>query len=80
MPPTTEETAAALDKARQDLAAAEAAHQDAEKAAAGPRRPEVVLIDLLDKLVLRLGNRPDLRALVTEMQKAAVPDAEAPTS
>lgn len=80
MVPTTEETAAALDKAKADLAAAEAAHQDATTAAAGPRKPEVILTDLLDRLVLRLGNRPELRALVTELQKASVPDAEAPRS
>lgn len=68
------DTAADLEAAKKNLEAAQSAHDEAERKAAGPRAPVVVLADLLDKIVMRLGNRPELRALVAEF----VPKEEPP--
>jgi hypothetical protein len=65
------DTAADLEAAKKKLEAAQAAHDEAEKKAAGPREPETVVTDLLERIVMRLGNRPELRALLTELEQSA---------
>ena len=54
---------AAVVKAQAD-AAAEAKAKDT------PRAPEVVLSDILANIAGRIGNRPDLRLLLTEFKAA----------
>lgn len=63
----TAETAAALDAAKAALDAAQAKHDAAVTAAAGPRSQDAVAHDLFEAIVMRLGNRPELRALLKEM-------------
>lgn len=75
MPTPAETTAAQLDAARAALAEAEAAHAAAISAAAEPRQPSTVLIDIFTEIVGRLGNRPALEALLSEF-KAAIAAAE----
>jgi len=72
MAPTTEETAATLQSAAAAHAQAQAAHDAAVTASAGTRATELVLSDLLNGIVMRLGNRPDLRALAAEFKAATV--------
>jgi hypothetical protein len=60
---TVDETADQLAKARLALEAAEAEHAAALDAGEANKPPEHILADLLDAIVMRLGNRPDMRAL-----------------
>ena len=66
------ELAAALDKAAADLAAAEAAHADAVKNAP-PRALEIVIVDLLEKIVQRFGNHHELAGLLAELKAGTAP-------
>lgn len=75
MAPTTEETGAAVAEAQAALDKAQAAHAESTAAAAEPRAPEAIVTHLFDKLVMRLGNRPELRKLVDELQTATAPKA-----
>jgi len=69
--PTVAELQAAADKAQRDLEAAKKAAETEAKVKAEPRAPEVVISDLLGAIVMRLGNRPDLQLLLTELKAAA---------
>jgi hypothetical protein len=75
MAPTTEETNAAVEAAKKQLADAEAAHAAATAESAEPRAPGVVVTDLLERIVDRMGNRPELEKLVKEL-KATAPKPE----
>lgn len=73
MPPTIEELQAAADKAAADLEAAKAAEQ--------PRTAGNVAYELVSKIVMLLGNHPELGALLKELQSlepefAPVPPAD----
>lgn len=70
---TPEDTAAAVEKAKADLAAAEAAHQQAQ-ADAPPREPSVILHDFMTRVAQRFGNHHELERLVTEFGKATAKD------
>lgn len=72
---TPEEAAAAVEKAKADLAAAESAHAQA-KADAPPREPNVILADFMAKIASRFGGHHELEALVTEFGKATAPKTE----
>jgi hypothetical protein len=61
------DTAAALETAQKQLEAAQAADDAAKAAAAGPRAPSAIVTDLLTRIVDRLGNRPELAALIKEL-------------
>jgi hypothetical protein len=82
MPPTTDETAAQLEAARQQLAAAEAAHT-AAIADAPPRNFEEIVYDFFAQLVMRSGNHPEMQRLLDELKKAlhiGEPAAEKPAA
>lgn len=67
------DTAADLEAAKKNLEAAQTAHDKAEAEAAGPRKPEVVITDLLEAFVMRFGNRPEMRKLLTELKATTEP-------
>lgn len=79
MPDQKVDTAADLEAAKKNLADAEAAHADALAAAEADKRPEAIVTDLLDAIVMRLGNRPEMRAMVTALHKHTEPAEPAPT-
>jgi hypothetical protein len=67
--PTVEEAAAAVEKAKADLAAAESAQLEAQ-ASAPPRRPDVILLDFMSKVAQRFGNHHELAGLIAEAKKS----------
>jgi hypothetical protein len=69
------DTAADLEAAKKNLEAAQAKHDEAEKKAAGPRKPNVIIMDLFEAIVMRLGNRPEMRALLKELEPHVEPPA-----
>ncbi len=73
MAQTLEQLKAAAVLANAQVAAAEKAAAAAAAAAATPRDPEVVLADIFTNIAGRLGNRPDLRALIAEFKAATKP-------
>lgn len=79
MPDQKVDTAADLEAAKKNLADAEAAHADALAAAEADKSPEAIVTDLLDAIVMRLGNRPEMRAMVTALHKQTEPAEPAPT-
>jgi hypothetical protein len=78
MPDEKVDTAADLEAAKQKLADAEAAHAKAVQEAAENRTPPELMHDLFAAIVNRLGNRPDMEALLTALTKHLVPPKEAP--
>ena len=73
MPTDAQIKAAALERAKQALADAQAEHDAATKEPAPPRTPDVVLHDILDEINMRLGNRPSMRALLAEFKAGTAP-------
>lgn len=73
MPLTPAQAAANVEAAQKNLATAEAAAAALAPAATGPRAPEVIIIDLFDALAMRVGNRPQVRALIDELKAATAP-------
>jgi len=67
------DTAAEIEAAKQKLADAEAAHTKAVAEAAENRRPEQLVYDLFASIVARLGNRPDMEAMLTTLGKRIEP-------
>lgn len=78
MTPSADETAATLAQAQADLAAAQSAHEAATAAEAGPRKPEVIMVDLLEAIVMHNGNHPHQRELLKELQAAEAPAEPTP--
>jgi hypothetical protein len=64
------DTGADLEKAKQQLEAAQSAHDAATAAAEGPRSPDAIIAEWLELVTMRLGNRPELRALIAELKDA----------
>ena len=62
--PTPEETADQVAKARLALEAAEAEHAAALTEGEANKPPEQLVHDLLEEIVMCLGNRPTMRALI----------------
>jgi hypothetical protein len=75
--PTVEEAAAAVEKAKADLAAAESAQVEAQ-ASAPPREPNVIVLDFMSKIAQRFGNHHELAGLIAEFTKATAPKEEPP--
>lgn len=73
MPDPKVDTAADLEAAKQKLADAEAAHAKALVEADENRSPEELVHDLLEAIVMRLGNRPEMRAMVLALEKHIAP-------
>jgi hypothetical protein len=67
------DTAADLEAAKKKLADAEAAHTKAVAEAAENRTSEQLLYDLFASIVARLGNRPDMEAMLTTLGKRIEP-------
>jgi hypothetical protein len=67
------DTAADVEAAKAKLADAEAAHAKAVEEAAENRKPPELIVDLLDAIVMRLGNRPEMRAMVASLKKQIEP-------
>jgi len=70
----SEDTAATLAQKQQELADAQAAHDKATAEAAGPRKPDVIILDLLEAIVMHGGNHPHQRELLKELQAAEAPE------
>jgi len=66
--PTPDETADQVAKARAALEIAEAEHAAALTTADDNRSPEELMFALLDEIVMRLGNRPNFRALLERLK------------
>jgi septal ring factor EnvC (AmiA/AmiB activator) len=66
MDQTVEQLQAEADAAQRRLEAAKTADAALQKAKETPRAPDVVLADLLEAFAMRLGNRPELKLLITE--------------
>jgi IS5 family transposase len=73
MPDPKVDTAAELEAAKQKLADAEAAHAKAVTDAAENRTSEQLVHDLFAAIVARLGNRPDMEAMLTTLGKRIEP-------
>jgi hypothetical protein len=73
MPDPKVDTAADLEAAKQKLADAEAAHAKAVEEAAENRTPEQLVHDLFASIVARLGNRPDMEAMLKAIEKRLEP-------
>jgi hypothetical protein len=71
MPDQKVDTAADLEAAKQKLADAEAAHAKSLEESAANKTPEEIFTDLLEAIVMRLGNRPDMRAMLTALKPKA---------
>jgi hypothetical protein len=69
--PTSEETADQVAKAQLALDNALAEHAAALDAGEANKPPEQIVLDLLEAIVMRLGNRPDHRALLKRLVIAA---------
>ena len=67
------DTAAELEAAKQKLADAEKAHAEAVAAASENRSPDELLTDFMDLVTMRLGNRPEMRAIVAQLKKHSAP-------
>ena len=65
MAQTFEQLQQAAKLANAQLAAAQAAAAAELKAKTHPRTPNMILPDILTNIASRLGNRPDLRLLIT---------------
>lgn len=77
MAPTSAETADQVAKAKLALEAAEAEHVAALATADDNLSAEELVSALLEEFVMRLGNRPEMRALVNRIHaKLAPPPAE----
>src|ERR1700688_2793987 len=61
------DTAADVEAAKQKLADAEAAHKKALIDADENRSPDQLLHDLFEAIVMRLGNRPEMEAMVKQI-------------
>jgi hypothetical protein len=72
MPDEKVDTAADLEAAKAQLATAEAAHAAALEESEANKSPEEIFIDLLEAIVMRLGNRPEMRAMVAALKPKAV--------
>jgi len=77
---TVAELQAEADKAQRNLKAAQDAAAAEAKVKAEPRAPQVVISDLLEAIVMRLGNRPELKLLLTELKAAAHIEEPAPAA
>ena len=75
---TTDETADQVAKAKLALEAAESEHAAAIATAAENLSAEELVTELLDELVMRAGNRPAMRALLTRIKAKVAPPAAAP--
>ena len=73
MAQTFEQLQQAAKLANAQLAAAQAAAAAELKAKTQPRTPNVILTDIFTNIASRLGNRPDLRLLITEFKAATAP-------
>lgn len=78
MPTAIEVANAALKRAQDQLAAAEASVAAAEHQVIEPRSPEVVIGLFMDQVAMRLGNRPELRQLIAEFKNATKLPAATP--
>lgn len=76
---TVEQLQAQADAAQRKLDAAKAAAAATAKAQATPRTPDVIMVDFMSLVAMRLGNRPDLKLLITEL-KAATHQEEPPAT
>ena len=79
MPDEKVDTAADLEAAKAQLATAEAAHAAALQESEANKSPEEIVTDILDAIVMRLGNRPDMRAMVAALKPKA-PEKEPPAT
>lgn len=70
MPKTLEQLKAEAATAANALAAAQKQADAEAAAAAAPRTPDVILADLLEQLVMQLGNKLKLRVLIAEFKGA----------
>lgn len=61
---------AVADSSAKALAVAQADAAALAKAQATPRVPDVVITDLLELIVMRLGNRKDMQLLLVELKTA----------
>jgi hypothetical protein len=77
---TTDETADQVAKAELALEAAKAEHAAALATEDDNRPAGDHVIDLLDAIVMRLGNRPDFRAMLTRIRTKIGTPAPAPPS
>jgi hypothetical protein len=77
---TTEETADQVAKARLALEAAEAEHAAALSIAEDNRDPAAIALDLFEAIVMRLGNRPQLAALLEKLKLRTAQPAPAPAA
>jgi hypothetical protein len=78
MPKTLAELQADAKLATDTLAAAQKVADAEAKAKVTPRSPDLILLDLFTQIVMRLGNRPDLRLLITELTAAIAPKPPPP--
>jgi hypothetical protein len=78
MPDQKVDTAADLEAAKAKLAEAQAAHDVSVKEKLANKSPAEITTDLLDAIVMRLGNRPDMRAMVAALKPK--PEKEEPPS
>lgn len=79
MPDPKVDTAAYLEAAKKNLADAQAKHDAAVEEAVANKPLAEIFTDLLEAIVMRLGNRPDMRAMVVALKKQTEPaPAEAP--
>ena len=67
------DTAADVEAAKQKLADAEAAHKKALIDADENRSPDQLLHDLFEAIVMRLGNRPEMEAMVKQIARHLEP-------
>lgn len=74
MPDEKVDTAAELEAAKAKLAQAEAAHEAALTEAEANKTPEEIITDLFEAIVMRLGNRPEMRAMVAALKPKAQPE------
>jgi len=76
--PTTDETAEQVAKARLALEAAEADHAAALSTADDNKTAADHALELLEELVMCLGNRPTMRLILARLKKASAPPTSAP--
>jgi hypothetical protein len=76
---TPEETASQLEAAQAALEKAQADHATALAKAEDSRAPELQMLDLLELMVMRFGNRPQMRALINRL-RARLTENEQPAA
>jgi len=76
--PTTDETAEQVAKARLALEAAEAEHAAALTTADDNKTAAEHALELLEEVVMCLGNRPTMRLILSRLKKASAPPTPAP--